>query len=79
MSAPILQRGDRIHLAFPISPMLSGTEREAKMAGDAEAFVREFERQGVTVTSWTAHSSLTHPVIVAVFRSEPGHDGQGKP
>lgn len=63
-----LQRGDKIHIAFPVSSMLYGRELESRVLEDAKRLTDAFAMHGVTVTSYSANSALPGPVVVAVFR-----------
>lgn len=67
----ILQRGDRIHLAVPISAA-SQHEAETETRKAIAALEPDYTQQGVTIISWSANTLLTHPVVVAVFRDSPG-------
>lgn len=60
----ILRPGDKIHLAFPIN------DAESSMS-NYQFHKREYAAQGVEIAFWTGNSALTHPVVVAVFRSDP--------
>lgn len=71
MSAPILQHGDQIHLALPVSPMLTEKEAEARSRKDADDLAAIYAKIGVSILCWSAHSNLGHPVVVAVFRYVP--------
>jgi hypothetical protein len=67
----ILQQGDKIHLAVPISPTHDTPEAaHAEATRTATDLGTAFATQGVTILSWSGHSQLSHPVIVAVFRGE---------
>lgn len=66
-----LRRGDSIYLAVPVSP----THRTPESAhAEAERTVTDltavFNRHGVTVASWSGHSQIGRPEVVAVFRTE---------
>lgn len=70
----ILKRGDRIILAFPVNATPDKDETEKQVAETAEFLSASFAEQGVTVIQFSAHTtSLTHPVVVAVFRDEEGN------
>lgn len=72
MTAPILQPGDRIHLAFPVSPMLVGRELDARIREAQAGFTEGYGHHGVTITTFSWSSALTHPTVVAVFRPAAG-------
>lgn len=75
MSAPILRRGDVIHLALPISPALYDDRLRKQIAEDQRLYNEGYSRFGVTIGTFTHHSSLTVPTVVAIFRT----DGQVAP
>jgi hypothetical protein len=69
MSTAYLEPGDQVYVAVPVSPVHHTREAayaEGKQLADAIAI--DFAQHGVTVAHWSAHSQLSHPVIVAVFR-----------
>jgi hypothetical protein len=68
----VLRRGDRIHIALPISPTLYGDQLRVKLNEDAATLATQYAAQGVTIAYWTAHTACTHPHIVAVFRDTEG-------
>lgn len=59
MTAPILEPGDRIHLAIPAN------NRPNDLANELKAL---YARQYVTVIGTILCPSLTRPEIIAVFR-----------
>jgi len=69
-----LKRGDRIHLAFPISPTLWGTALDDAVKDALHSLIEGYAAQGVTVVTYSASSSITHPTVVAVFRDEPSEE-----
>lgn len=58
MSAPILQPGDRIHLAIP-----QNTTRDLER--DLKAI---YARQYITIVNTLVCAGITRPEIIAVFR-----------
>jgi hypothetical protein len=63
----ILQRGDVIHLAIPLSgyghaPDAAETKR---LVAELTAY---YLTHGVTIGYWSAGSLCAHPTVVAVFR-----------
>jgi hypothetical protein len=69
VSAPILRRGDRIHLAFPALPGDSEASGR-QVARDAVVLTDMYAKVGVHVEIWSANSALSHPTVVAVFRDD---------
>lgn len=68
----ILKRGDRIHLAVGLDNH-GDVEAVKKQLREAIADLSDtYTKQGVTVVQWTGSTTLTHPVVVAVFRDEEG-------
>lgn len=69
MSTAYLQPGDRIWLAVPVSPTatLEAAQTEARL--QAQGMGASFAEHGVTVAGWSSHGALSHPVVVAVFRT----------
>lgn len=68
MSAPILQRGDAIHLALPITSGLYGSDLRDEANRSSAEQVAFYATMGVTVAQTTWSTGLSAPVIVAVFR-----------
>lgn len=67
----ILQPGDKIHLAIPSSGHKA--EEVLEIAQKSYDFLgEEYARQGVEIVTCSANNQLTHPVVVAIFRSPDG-------
>lgn len=60
----ILQAGDRIHLAFPVTYTMEDNLLEEIM----KMYQKDYQAQGVTIEVWSAHTGLQHPVVVSIFR-----------
>lgn len=62
-----LRRGDRIHLAIPVS---EGDEEDVlkQAAKTTEDMKNAYAAMGVTVVILSWNTGLTHPVVVSVFR-----------
>lgn len=71
MSAPILQPGDQITLALPVSGGLVGRERDAWIAEDGLTYTRFYRDLDIEVVGTSHHSQLTAPVVVSVIRRPP--------
>ena len=69
-----LQPGDKIHIAFPVTshPGLMPIEANRLMAAELAAVKKDFTelygKQGVEIAMVTGWSTITAPVVVAVFR-----------
>jgi hypothetical protein len=72
---PILQRGDKIHLAFGLSGNLTPPEAFFEAQKAITTIKENYREQGVEIVEWTANTGLTHPVVVAIFRNP--HPGVG--
>lgn len=71
MSAPILRKGDVIHLAIPYGNGEAPTsveEGQRQAQEMAERLASNYAAMGVTVAFWNASNALTYPIVVAVFR-----------
>lgn len=68
MSAPILRRGDTIHLAVPIDNTLTGEALRAEGRRLNAEFLAMYAEYGVHIASLACNGRLTAPVVVAVFR-----------
>lgn len=66
----ILRRGDKIHLAFGLDSRLSREEAAVESKKNHDFFAKMYGRMGVEVSFSTGSSTLTAPVVVAVFREE---------
>lgn len=71
-----LQPGDAVHLAVPITPTHSKEAANAEGRATVGELTAVCNRFGVTVASWSGHSQLGHPVVVAVFRAGPKPEEQ---
>ena len=60
----VLQQGDKIHLAFPVSTGADAIAAESM----ARQLIRAYAQMDVMVIQWTSSTTLTHPVVVAIFR-----------
>lgn len=65
-----LKRGDKIHLAVPIPNTFSPAEAEVETRRLYNFYVTEYGALGVGIVIFTTNSTLTHPVVVAVFRED---------
>lgn len=68
----ILEPGDHIHLALPMSTHLTEAARDAEGKRQADALTQVCSQHDVTVVSWSSHSALSHPVASLVFRDRRG-------
>lgn len=69
MSTAYLQPGDRIWLAVPVSPTATPEAAQTEARLQAQGMGASFAQQGVVVAGWSSHGALSHPVVVAVFRT----------
>jgi hypothetical protein len=76
---PVLHPGDSIHLAFPVSPVLYGRERDEYVAGQNRQWIDFYASFGVTVAAVSWNSQLAAPVVVAVFRKPPAENAERLP
>lgn len=65
-----LQPGDEIHLAFGVSATKYGPDLDAEVAERMSQFNEAYNHKGVKIISFNYSSSLTHPVVVSVFREK---------
>lgn len=76
MSAPILRRGDRIHIQFPVPGIDENGHRltdqaiRDKAREEARVHTDNYASYGIGVTLWTASANDPTFRIVAVFRDE---------
>jgi len=63
----VLQRGDIIHLAMPLSAVagIPNVEETRRLVEELSAF---YASHGITVGYWSAGSLCPCPTVVAVFR-----------
>jgi hypothetical protein len=64
----ILRPGDKIHLAFGVDPHVNREMVQQEALIVARNMTEAYAAQGVTIVRWTANTTLSHPVVVAVFR-----------